>query len=149
MTRNDKQFKVIHGLTIEERFKEVHGMTIVEWQEKLDEQFKAKTARTSEEWYITRVKSSTPIEFLKERNGLISEDDVTLVKYLQVLGLNDGVINVLLDYASIVSRIGFVHPLVREMGESWFKKNILTIEKAIVFVREESKKDYSVNTYFN
>lgn len=52
------------------------------------------------------------------------------------MGLNDGVINVLLDYVGIVSRIGVVDSLVKEMGEHWLKENILTIESAIVFVRE-------------
>jgi replication initiation and membrane attachment protein DnaB len=68
------------------------------------------------------------------------EDDVKLVKDLQLLGLKDGVINVLLDYVAIVSRIGMVHSLVKEMGESWHNENILTVEKAINFVRKKEKK---------
>ncbi|MCM3711828.1 DnaD domain protein [Sporosarcina luteola] len=129
--------KVIHGTTPEERFQEIHGMTIEEWTE---QQFKAKTGMTPDEWYIKQVKTTTPFNFIKERYGTVSEDDIELVKDLQLLGLKDGVINVLLDYVEIFSRIGMVHPLVREMGKNWHKENILTVEKAIVFVREEHKK---------
>lgn len=143
--RDKKQYKktigkVIHGLTAEERFKEIHGMTIEEWNAKLEEKLRAKSGMTSDEWYINRIKSLSPIDFIKERNDIVTPNDVKLVKDLQDLGLNDGVINVLLDYVAIVSKIGLVHPLVREMGKDWFDKGILTIEKAIVFVREEQKK---------
>lgn len=139
--RRDKKMigKVLHGLTPEERFKEAHGMSIEEWKAKIEEEFKAKTGMTYDEWYNKLINSSTPIEFLKERNGTVSDDDVKLVEVLRLLGLNDGVINVLLDYVDIVS-IGRVRPLVREIGETWFNKDILTVEKAIIFVREEQKK---------
>ena len=128
--------KIVHGKTPEERFKEVHGMTIEEWQVKEREKLKAQTGMSPEEWYIKQVTSSTPIDYLKSRNGNVSENDVELVKDLQAMGLNDGVINVLLDYVGIVSRKGVVHSLVKEMGEHWLKENIVTIERAIVFVRE-------------
>lgn len=128
--------KIVHGKTPEARFKEVHGITIEEWEAKQEEKFKAQTGMSTEEWYIKQVTSSTPIDYLKSRNGVVSEDDVELVKDLQAMGLNDGVINVLLDYVSAVSRIGFVHPLVKEMGEHWLKENILTIESAKAFVKE-------------
>ncbi|MEG0385263.1 MAG: hypothetical protein RR642_10960 [Solibacillus sp.] len=131
--------KVIHGTTAEERFEEVHGITIEEWEAEEEERFKAKTGMSYDEWYIKQVKNSTPIDYLKPRNGAVSQDDVELVRNLQDLGLNDGVINVLLDYVNIVSRNGFIHSLVREMGESWLKENVLTIERAIAFVREEWK----------
>lgn len=138
MTKDKKiQGKVIHGTTPEERFQEIYGMTIEEWNE---QQFKAKTGMTTDEWYIKQVKSTKPFNFIKERYDTITEDDIKLIKDLQLLGLKDGVINVLLDYVAIFSSIGIVHPLVREMGENWYKENILTVEKAIVFVREEHKK---------
>ncbi|WP_045523089.1 DnaD domain protein [Neobacillus niacini] len=129
--------KVVHGSTPEERFKEIHGMTIEEWHE---QQFKAKTGMTPDEWYINEAKSTTPIDFIKERYDTVTEDDVKLVKDMQMLGLTNEVINVLLDYVAIISRIGVVHPLVREMGKNWVEKDILTIEKAIAYVREEQKK---------
>ena len=128
--------KIVHGKTPEERFKEVNGMTIEEWQAKEREKLKAQTGMSPEEWYIKQVTSSTTIDYLKSRNGNVSENDVELVKELQAMGLTDGVINVLLDYVGIVSRMGFVHSLVKEMGEHWLKENIVTIERAIVFVRE-------------
>ncbi len=126
MTKDNKgrkkvQRKVTLGTTPEERFQEIHGMT-------------------PDEWYIKQIKSTTPFDFIKERYGTVNVDDIKLVKDLQLLGLKDGVINVLLDYVAIFSRIGMVHPLIREMGENWHKENILTVEKAIVFVREEHKK---------
>lgn len=135
--RKKVQSKVIHGTTPEERFQEIHGMTIEEWNE---QQFKSKTGMTPKEWYIKQVKSTTPFDFIKERYGTVTEDDIKLVKGLQLLGLKDGVINVLLNYVEIFSKIGMVHPLVIEMGENWHKENILTVEKAIIFVREEHKK---------
>ncbi|MFJ7936354.1 hypothetical protein [Sporosarcina sp. NPDC096371] len=136
--RKKVQSKVINGATPEERFQEIHGMTIEEWNE---QQFIAKTGMTPDEWYLKQVKSTTPFDFIKERYGTVTADDIKLVKDLQLLGLKDGVVYVLLDYVSIFSnKIGMVHPLVREMGENWHKENILTVEKAIVFVREEHKK---------
>ena len=131
-----KRGKIVHGKTPEERFKEVNGITIEEWQAKEREKLNVQTGMSPEEWYIKQVTSSTPIDYLKSRNGNVSENDVELVKDLQAMGLNDGVINVLLDYVGIVSRIGVVHSLVKEMGEHWLKENIVTIERAIVFVRE-------------
>lgn len=127
--------KIIHGTTPEERFKEVHGITIEEWTKEGEEKIKARTEMSSEEWYIKKVNSSTPIDYLKILNGAISKDDVELVRDLQELGLNDGVINVLFDYVRLVNRMGFIHSLVREMGGIWLKENILTIESAIVYVR--------------
>lgn len=142
--KNKKRYKktiskVIYGTTAEERFKEIHGVTIEEWNAKKEEEFITKTGMNYDEWYIKQVNSLTPIDYLKNYSGAVSQDDVELVKDLQKLGLNDGVINVLLDYVNIVSKIGFIHSLVREMGESWLKKNVLTIESAIAFVREEWK----------
>ncbi|WP_318617558.1 hypothetical protein [Sporosarcina sp. YIM B06819] len=136
--KDKKRFKstnnrVVHGKTPEERFKEIHGITIKEWSE---QQFKA----TPDDWYINKTKSTIPFDFIKEHYDTVTEDDIKLVKDLQLLGLKDGVISVLLDYVAIVSRIGMVHALVREMGRNWHKENILTVEKAINFVREEQKK---------
>jgi replication initiation and membrane attachment protein DnaB len=132
--------KIIYGLTAEERFKEVHGMTMEEFHAKQEEVFKAKTGMTYDEWYINQITTKTPIEVLKEPKGTVTEDDIKLIKDLQILGLNDEVINVLLHYAIIVSRIGLVPPLVIEMGKSWYENNISTVEEAIVFVREAQKK---------
>lgn len=53
-----------------------------------------------------------------------------------MLGLTNDLINILLDYVAISSRIGVVHSSVKEMGEHWIKKDILTIEKAIAYTRE-------------
>ncbi|MFB5087747.1 DnaD domain protein [Psychrobacillus sp. PGGUH221] len=135
--RKKEQGKVIHGTTPEERFQEINGMTIEEWHE---EQFKTKMGMTSSDRYIEQVKSSSPIDYFKLQNGTITEEDVKLVKDLKELGLNDDVINVLLSYVVAVSNIGLIHSLINEMGEYWIEENILTVEKAIVFVREEHKK---------
>ncbi|MFJ7838938.1 MULTISPECIES: DnaD domain protein [Lysinibacillus] len=145
MSNDIKRFKkisdkVIYGSTAEERFKEVYGITIEEWKSKAEERFKAETGMSYEEWYIKKVISSTPIDYLKNLNGSVSQDDIELVKDLQELGLNDGVINVLLDYVKIVSKIGFIHSLVRDIGESWLNKNVTTIESAMAFVRKEWNK---------
>jgi replication initiation and membrane attachment protein DnaB len=142
MMEDKKRFKktnnrVVHGKTPVERFKELHGITIEEWNE---QQFKTKTGMTPDEWYINEAKSITPNDFIKERYGTVTEDDIMLVKDLQLLGLKDEVIYVLLDYVVIVSRIGLNHPMVREMGENWVNEKIFTIEKAISYVREQQKK---------
>jgi replication initiation and membrane attachment protein DnaB len=112
MMKDKKRFKktnnrVVHGKTPEERFKEIHGLTIKEWNE---QQFKAQTGMTSDEWYMNKAKSTTPFDVIKERYGTVTKDDMKLVKDLQLLGLKDGVINVLLDYVAMFSRIGMVHP---------------------------------------
>lgn len=138
----DKRFKktkyrVVHGKTPEDRFKEIQGMTIEEWNE---QQFEAKTGMTPDEWYINKAKTTTPFNFIKERYSTVTDEDVKLVKDLQVLGLKDDVIYVLLDYVAIVSKTGIVHPLVKVMGENWFNEKIFTIEKAISYAREQQKK---------
>jgi len=132
--------KIIHGQTAEERFKEIHGLTIQEWNAKREEEIEAKIGMTIDEWYVNQVKTTTPLELLKEPNGTITDEDIKLVKDLQQLGLKDEVINVLLHYVTAVSRIGLVHPLVKEMGKSWNENNISTVEEAIFFVRKEQKK---------
>ncbi|KQU19208.1 hypothetical protein ASG65_24780 [Bacillus sp. Leaf13] len=141
--------KIIQGKTEEDRFKEIHGMTIQEWNAKQEEEFKAKTGMTYDEWYVNQVKTTTPIEFIKEPKGTITEEDVKLIKDLQELGLKDEVIIVLLHYVIVVSRIGLVHSLVKELGKSWHENNLTTVEEAFVFVREEQKKykESSENNY--
>ncbi|MFJ7942037.1 DnaD domain protein [Peribacillus sp. NPDC096622] len=137
---NKTKGKIIQGKTAEDRFKEIHGMTIQEWNAKQEEEFKDKTGMTYDEWYVNQVKTTTPIDFIKEPKGTITEEDVKLIKDLQELGLKDEVIIVLLHYVMVVSRMGLVHSLVKEMGKSWNEINLTTVEEAIVFVREEQKK---------
>ena len=130
MTKDKEGRKEVQGNLIQ-------GMTIEEWSAM---KFKDKTGMTPDEWYVNKVKSTTPFDFINECYGTVTEDDIKLVKDLQLLGIKDGVINILLHYVAIFSRIGMVHPLVKEMGENWHKENISTVEKAINFVREEQKK---------
>ncbi|RDU38095.1 hypothetical protein DRW41_00530 [Neobacillus piezotolerans] len=131
---------VLYGLTPEDRFKELHGITIEEWAAKRVEKIKGKTGINPEEWYIKRVTYTIPIDFLKEIHGVVTKEDLKLIKELQALGLNDDVINVLLHYVDIFSNIGMVHSLVREIGAYWVSEKILTIEKAVSYVREQQKK---------
>ncbi|OCA84010.1 hypothetical protein A8F94_14835 [Bacillus sp. FJAT-27225] len=131
---------VIYGLTPEDRFKELHGITIEEWTAKQLEKIKEETGINPEEWYINRVTSTTSFDFLKEIQGVVTNEDVKLIKELQALGLNDDVINVLLHYVDIFSNIGMVHSLVKEIGAYWVSEKIITIEKAISYVREQQKK---------
>lgn len=145
MTKKKKPFKkmkgkIIHGKTAEERFKEIHGMTTQEWYAMQEEGYKAKTGMTCDEWYVNQVKTTTPTEFLKGPDGTLTEKDVKLIKDLQELGLKDEVIIVLLQYVLVVSKIGLIHPLVKEMGISWHEKNLLTVEEAFDFIRSEQKK---------
>ncbi|MFB7640453.1 hypothetical protein [Peribacillus butanolivorans] len=55
-------------------------MTIQEWTVKQEEESKAKTGMTYDEWYVNQVKTTTPIEFIKEPKGTITEEDVKLIK---------------------------------------------------------------------
>ncbi|WP_144555936.1 hypothetical protein [Bacillus sp. X1(2014)] len=139
--KDKKRFKktdnrIVHGKTPEERFKELHGMTIEEWNE---QQFKARTGMTPDERYINEAKSTTLYDFIKERYGTVTEDDIKLVKDLQLLGLKDDVIYVLLDYDAIVSRIGMVHPMVIEMGENWFNEKYLQLKKRFLTLGNNRK----------
>ncbi|TDL85885.1 hypothetical protein E2R55_23040 [Vibrio vulnificus] len=154
MTKKKKPFKktkgkIIQGKTTEDRFKEIHGMTIQEWNAKQEEEFKAKTGMTYAEWYVNQVNTTTPIEFIKEPKGTITEEDVKLIKDLQELGLKDEVIIVLLHYVIVVSRIGMVHSLVKELGKSWHENGLTTVEEAFVFVKGEQKiyKESPENNY--
>ncbi|MFP9130494.1 DnaD domain protein [Niallia sp. BSM11] len=124
------------GLTEEEIFKELHGMTLKEIKAREEKEFKAKTGMTYDEWYVNEVKMTTPIEMLKDSNGTIKEEDLNLIKDLEALGLNNEVIIVLLQYVMAFSKIGLLHPIVKEMGERWKENNILTVEQAIKFVSE-------------
>jgi len=124
------------GLTKEEIFKEIHGMTLKEFKAREEKEFKARTGMTYDEWYVNEVKTTTPIEMLKDPNGTIKEEDINLIKDLKALGLNNEVIIVLLQYVMAFSKIGLLHPIVKEMGERWKENNILTVEQAIKFVRE-------------
>ncbi len=62
--------RVVYGTIPEERLKEIHGLTLKEWNE---QQFKAQTRMTSDKWYMNKVKSSTPIDFIKERYGTVTK----------------------------------------------------------------------------
>lgn len=55
-------------------------------------------------------------------------------------GLKNDVINVLLEYVLIFNGIGFVQSLVLEIGKNWLKNDILTVDKAIEFMRKEHRK---------
>jgi replication initiation and membrane attachment protein DnaB len=132
----ERNGKVVHGSTPEERFKERHGITYNQWIAKLEEKFIAKTGMTYDEWIINRYESLTPVELLKEQNGAVSDADLKLINDLQALGINNSVINVLLEYVVISNGIGLVHSLVLEIGNNWFKEKILTIEMAISYVRK-------------
>ncbi|WP_419962268.1 DnaD domain protein [Psychrobacillus sp. BM2] len=137
--RKKLQGKVIHGTTPEERFEEIHGMTIDERNAKHEAKFKEKTGMTPDEWVLNRYKNITPIDLINEYD-VASKADETLIEDLQDLGLNNEVINVLLEYVFIFNGIGFVQSLVLEIGKNWLKNDILTVEKAIEFIREEHRK---------
>lgn len=137
--RKKVQGKIIHGTTLEERFQEIQGMTIEEWNAKLEVKFKDKTGMTPDEWVLNRYKTITPIDLINEYD-VASKADETLVEDLYALGLKNDVINVLLEYVLIFNRIGFVQSLVLEIGKNWLKNDILTVEKAIQFMKEEHRK---------
>ncbi|MFE8697562.1 hypothetical protein ACFYKT_14560 [Cytobacillus sp. FJAT-53684] len=126
--------RVVHDGTINDHFKELHGITIEEWNEK---NFKARTGMSSEECYIKQITNFIPVDYIKERNGKITEEDINVVHYLQALGLKEAVINVLFDYVGVFSSVGLIPPDPREGGKYWVEQNISSIDKAIIFARSK------------
>jgi len=89
---------------------------------------------------VNQVNSTTPIDFIKVGKEKVTENDKKLIKDLKSFGLIDGVIIVLLHYVFVISKIGLVHSLFREMGKRWQEENISTVEQALTFIRAEHKK---------
>ncbi|WP_342601087.1 DnaD domain protein [Psychrobacillus sp. FSL H8-0483] len=114
-------------------------MTIDELNAKHEVKFKEKTGMTVDEWLLNKYKTITPFELIKAYY-FATKDEETLVKDLQDLGLNNGVINALLEYIFVLNGKGFVQSLVLDMGKNWVKNDILTVERAIKFMKEQDRK---------
>ena len=94
----------------------------------------------SKKEYEQRFVAKTPVEFLKYNGHIVTETDLKMIMELQELGLSNGVINVLLEYALLVSRSRILHPLVVELGENWLRQDISSVEQATEYLKEEMKK---------
>ncbi|MFJ5771691.1 DnaD domain protein [Psychrobacillus sp. NPDC093180] len=97
---------------------------------------------TVDEWLLNKYKTITPFELISAYD-VATKDEETLVIDLQDLGLNNEVINALLEYVFVFNDKGFVESLVLEIGKSWVKNGILTLEKAIQFMKEQDRVKFN------
>lgn len=114
-------------------------MTTEEWNAKHQVKFNAKTGMTVDAWLLNKYKTITPFELITAYE-VAAKDEETLVKDLQDLGLNNDVINALLEYVFVFNGKGFVQSLVLEIGKNWVKSDSITLEKAIKFMKEQDSK---------
>lgn len=94
-----------------------------------------------EQELIKKFESITPEEYLKAIYNVedwkdIYENDLKLVNEYRKKGLNDSVINVLLDYVIISCKGRLSKALFMKMASHWLRKKITTVEQAMKFARE-------------
>jgi replication initiation and membrane attachment protein DnaB len=80
--------------------------------------------------YEQRIEAKTPVELLTYHGHIVSESDLKMIKELKEIGLNNGVLNVLLEHVLLVSHNRILHPLVIELAKYWLSQNIITVEYA-------------------
>lgn len=117
-------------------------MTTEDWNAKHEVKFKAKNGMTVDDWLLNKYKTITPFELITAYE-VATKDEETLVKDLQDLGLSKDVINALLEYVFVFNGKGFVQSLVLEIGKNWVKNDIITLEKAIKFMKEQDRKRFN------
>ena len=116
-------------------------MTSEEWNAIHERKFKAKTGMTLEEWLLYKYTTVTPFEVIAAYE-VATRDNEALVKDLQDLGFNHDVMNALLEYIFVFYGKGFDSSLVLEIGKEWVKNNIITLEKAINYMKEQNRKKF-------
>ncbi|KKB42204.1 DnaD domain protein [Bacillus thermotolerans] len=90
---------------------------------------------------INRFKGLTSEEFLsKYKANTVSARDLEVIEELKAAGFNDGVVNVLLEFALLSSGMKMNRSLIRSIAEHWAKYEVSTIEQAIIFVRKEHRQ---------
>ncbi|MFY0758880.1 DnaD domain protein [Metabacillus dongyingensis] len=90
--------------------------------------------------YELRIEAKTPVELLTYHGHIVSESDLKMIKELKETGLNNGVLNVLLEHVLLVSHNRILHPLVIELAEYWLSQNIITVEHAVEYATKEQRK---------
>ncbi|MBH0167163.1 DnaD domain protein [Fictibacillus sp. 7GRE50] len=93
--------------------------------------------------FIEMCETLRPADILREYaeiiNVPVSNNDLKLAKRLQESGLKDNVINVLFDFALRFSdRLN--HKFVERIASNWLKKEVISTEQAMDFLREEHKR---------
>ncbi|WP_185907935.1 DnaD domain protein [Psychrobacillus soli] len=117
-------------------------MTTDELNAKHEIQFNNKTGMTIDEWLLNKYKTITPFELMKAYE-VVAKDEETLVKDLHDLGLHNEVINALLEYVFVCNGKGFVESFVMKIGMNWVENDILTIKKAIEFMKDQDRKKFN------
>lgn len=89
---------------------------------------------------VNKFQILTPVEVLvRNKRNEISPYDLKLLEKLQESGLNDGVINVLVEFVLLVDGMKLDHGLVEKIASHWLEYGVGTIEQAIIFSRKEHR----------
>lgn len=91
---------------------------------------------------VKKFESLTPEELLNYLSGGkdVSEIDLQLIEELRSTGLNDGTINVLLHYVTLVTKGKLPSDEVKKIAAHWKSKEISTVQEAMKFARTEHEK---------
>lgn len=140
MKKKKSYQRVLHGTTPEERFKEITGLNFDEWSKKQQKELEINLGMTLEEWFIKKVNSITPLEFLKEYVEPLTAKEEMLIAELRSFGLTDSIINVLLYYANLLSNGNAHYKLIILLGRQWSDDNINTVERATDYAKQGIKE---------
>ncbi|MEK4029449.1 MULTISPECIES: DnaD domain protein [Bacillaceae] len=90
---------------------------------------------------VRKFETLTPIEVL-ERNKYekATSHDLKILEELNDLGLNKGVINVLLEFVLLVNGMRLNGRLIKKIASHWLEYEVTTIEQAIIFSRKEHRQ---------
>lgn len=91
---------------------------------------------------VNKFETLTPEELLSYLSGEkdVSENDLQLIQELRSTGLNDGTINVLLHYVSLVTKGKLPSDEVKKIAAHWQSKEISNVQEAMKFARTEHEK---------
>ncbi|MDD3187707.1 MAG: DnaD domain protein [Bacilli bacterium] len=92
---------------------------------------------------IHQFETTTPYQFLlsKQKGGKPSKYDLSILEYLLLdLGLEPGVVNVLIDYVLRVNNNKLTKAYVEAIAGQWKRSNISTVEEAMQFALSQKNK---------
>jgi len=107
-----------------------------------------KVENTKQNKIINIFETTTPIEFLesKQESKPTQTDMETLEDLIVNKGLTPGVVNVLVDYVLKINNNKLNRKFVEQVAVQWKRSNILTVEDAISFARDEYDRKNNTNT---
>ena len=96
---------------------------------------------SKKEQAIYRFENMTPNEFLAKKKGIEpTKDEVSILEYLLVdVGLNPGVVNVLMDYVLATSDNKLVRSYIESKASEWQRCGIETVTDAMEKAKSEKK----------